>query len=330
MIGLLSVTGRAPPPGGDERTALVSGRSQRVSGEAQPWTLREQTSAKYVRNVRNDDPDALLSTTQVGAMCGVASMTVVRWIDNGVLPALRTPGGWRRVRREDAERHAARISGRRAAPALSPSDLAGLFTAGGRDAAMAWARAYAGTGRSVGELVLSHLAPAMRLVGEGWECGDTSVGEEHRATALVYDLLALLGEVMPARGAATAAVRRLLLVCPPGEEHALPARMARERFIDAGWTVDLLGANVPAAETARQLEMTSPDMLGLSVTTSATGARAVLREVAGSSWRGPILAGGALAARVVRGWPDILVDDGADDFIDRVTERISVTPESTE
>jgi methylmalonyl-CoA mutase cobalamin-binding subunit len=156
------------------------------------------------------------------------------------------------------------------------------------------------------------------------------VGEEHRATALAYDLLALLGEVLPARGAATAEVRRLLLVCPPGEEHALPARMARERFIDAGWTVDLLGANVPAAETARQLEMTRPDVIGVSVTTSAAGARAVLREVAGSSWRGPILAGGALAAQVVRGWPDILVDDGSDDFIERVTQRISVARESSE
>jgi excisionase family DNA binding protein len=280
--------------------------------------------------VINDEPDTLLSTTQVGAMCGVASMTVIRWIDNGVLPAIRTPGGWRRVRRADAERHAARIAGRRPAPALSPSDLAALFTIGGRDAALAWARAQAGTGRTVGDLVLSHLAPAMRLIGDGWECGDTSVGEEHRATALAYDLLALLREVLPARNPAAASVGRLLLVCAPGEEHALPARMASERFVDAGWAVDLLGANVPAAETARQLEVTQPDVLGLSITTSSAGARAVLREIAGSSWRGPILAGGALAARVVRGWPGILVDDGSDAYIERVTSQISVTREQAE
>lgn len=262
-------------------------------------------------------------------MCGVAAMTVVRWIDSGALPAVRTPGGWRRVRRADAERHAAKVAGRYDAPSLSPSGLAALLTGGRREALVAWARAHAGTGRTVTDLVRSHLAPAMRVIGEEWECGDASVGDEHRATGLVYDLLALLRDLLPGGTPRGADSPRLLMACAPGEEHALPARMAAEQFVDAGWRVDYLGANVPAAETARQLEATRPDALGISVTTSASGARGVLREVVSAGWTGTILLGGALAERVARGRSDVLVHDGSDEFIARVTAQIGVARGAT-
>jgi excisionase family DNA binding protein len=273
--------------------------------------------------VRNA-PDALLSTTEVAAMCGVASMTVVRWIDAGTLPALRTPGGWRRVRRADAERHAALVAGRAAAPELTPEGLAELLTRGERDALVEWTRAHAGSGKSVADVVRSHVVPAMRHIGDAWECGDTSVGEEHRATALAYDLLALLRHVLPAADPAPNAPR-LLMACAPGEEHALPARLISEQFLDAGWRVDFLGANVPAGETVRQLRATRPSALGLSVTTESAGARDVLRQVARSQWSGLVLAGGALAPRVAPRRDDIVRYDGSADFIERVTARVAPT-----
>jgi MerR family transcriptional regulator, light-induced transcriptional regulator len=273
--------------------------------------------------VRNK-PDPLLSTTEVAAMCGVASMTVVRWIDAGTLPAVRTPGGWRRVRRADAERHAALMAGRVGAPELTPEGLAELLTRGERDALVEWTRAHAGSGKSVADVVRSHVVPAMRRIGDAWECGDTSVGEEHRATALAYDLLALLRHVLPAPDPAPNAPR-LLMACAPGEEHALPARLMSERFIDAGWRVDFLGANVPASETVRQLRATRPSALGLSVTTEAAGARDVLRQVARSEWSGLVLAGGALAPRVAPRRDDIVRYDGSADFIERVTTRVAST-----
>jgi excisionase family DNA binding protein len=294
--------------------------------------LRGQDIHGYVRNVRNRDGEPLLSTTEVAELCGVAAMTVVRWIDNGALPAVRTPGGWRRVRRSDAERHAARVAGRLEAPTITPSELAALLTAGKREALVAWARAHGGTDTTVGGLIRSHLAPAMREIGEQWECGDTAVAEEHRATGLAYDVIALLRDMLPAPAASDgdSGAKRLMMVCPDGEQHALPARMAAERFVDAGWRVDLLGADVPAEEVARQLAETQPNALGVSVTTSARGARTVLRAVAAAGWQGAILAGGALAAQVVRGRPDILLDDGSPDFIERVAAQIASTREQTQ
>ena len=43
----------------------------------------------------------LLTTGQAALYCGVSRMTVVRWIDQGLLKSLVTPGGQHRVRLED-------------------------------------------------------------------------------------------------------------------------------------------------------------------------------------------------------------------------------------
>lgn len=43
----------------------------------------------------------LLTTGQVAAYCGIDRVTVLRWINKGVLKSLVTPGGQHRVRLED-------------------------------------------------------------------------------------------------------------------------------------------------------------------------------------------------------------------------------------
>ena len=43
----------------------------------------------------------LLTTGQVAVYCGVSRMTVLRWIDQGLLKSLVTPGGQHRVRLDD-------------------------------------------------------------------------------------------------------------------------------------------------------------------------------------------------------------------------------------
>ncbi len=44
------------------------------------------------------------STHDVAKVCCVTPTTVIRWIDDGLIPAFRTVGGHRRVRRDDLER----------------------------------------------------------------------------------------------------------------------------------------------------------------------------------------------------------------------------------
>lgn len=49
----------------------------------------------------NSEIPLILGTTDISKACGVTIQTVQSWIDRGVLQAFRTPGGHRRVKRED-------------------------------------------------------------------------------------------------------------------------------------------------------------------------------------------------------------------------------------
>src|SRR5918997_1852569 len=43
----------------------------------------------------------ILTTFQAARLCGVSHKSIERWIDAGLLPGFRTPGGHRRVHRAD-------------------------------------------------------------------------------------------------------------------------------------------------------------------------------------------------------------------------------------
>ncbi|MDD5760315.1 MAG: response regulator [Desulfobulbaceae bacterium] len=49
------------------------------------------------------DPE-YITTSEAGNICGVTRITITRWIDDGLLNAFITPGGHRKIRREDLDR----------------------------------------------------------------------------------------------------------------------------------------------------------------------------------------------------------------------------------
>ncbi len=107
------------------------------------------------------------------------------------------------------------------------------------------------------------IAPAMRWIGELWQHGAVTVGDEHLATAISQDVLARL---FPRGLTAPAGSReRIVLAAVQGEHHTLGLRMAADVLEGAGFDVLYLGADVPLSALLDTCRTHTPSALGLTV-----------------------------------------------------------------
>lgn len=226
-----------------------------------------------------------VSTRQASDLLGVHESSVKRWCSSGDLPCDYTPGGHRRILLRDLapfsqERdlpyalgafgdHAESVWN--AAQALQKSEDYTAFV----DLVYGWLRE--GRGTLVGALVtfLRHqgtplpalldelLAPVMYRIGNDYHAGVLSIGDEHRMTHLIRDLLVRLHfEVEPRSANRPVAV----VGCARGEVHELGALMSRVLLESAGWRVVYLGLNVPTEEFARQQQQYEAGLVCIAMT----------------------------------------------------------------
>lgn len=104
---------------------------------------------------------------------------------------------------------------------------------------------------------------ALYRVGELWESNRISVAVEHLATAITERMLTLAYPAMLAEQ--TANGRKAMVSCTVNEYHQVGARMVADIMESQGWDVAFLGANTPVEAMLRQIEASSPEILGLSV-----------------------------------------------------------------
>lgn len=71
----------------------------------------------------DDGDDPILTTREAARLLGIAVSTAQQWIENGVLPAWKTPGGHRRVRLSDVSALLRRRAGRVAPADADPDDF---------------------------------------------------------------------------------------------------------------------------------------------------------------------------------------------------------------
>ena len=108
------------------------------------------------------------------------------------------------------------------------------------------------------------IAPALWLIGELWQRGEISIGDEHIATEISIRVLALQRE---AQRVAQARVRhRVMLAAPAGDLHVVALRMVGNLLRDAGYDVVMLGADVPAEALGASARRHRPDVICLSAT----------------------------------------------------------------
>ena len=106
-------------------------------------------------------------------------------------------------------------------------------------------------GMPLGDLYERVVAPALGEIGRMWSIQEASIADEHFCTAATRTIVAQL------RAAASAAApdgRRALCLAVGGDMHDVGIRMAADLMELDGWTVEFLGANVPAAEAVISVE----------------------------------------------------------------------------
>ena len=112
--------------------------------------------------------------------------------------------------------------------------------------------------------------PLLDEVGRRWESGMLSIADEHLVSGLLRNLLGAAVQMQARRRGP-----RLLLATPPGERHELGLVMAALVALDAGCSVYLLGAEVPAADIVSASRRGGIDVVALAASYRGNRAAAV-------------------------------------------------------
>ena len=150
--------------------------------------------------------------------------------------------------------------------------------------------------RSLLEIYLEVIGPALVSVGDSWCSGEIGVGEEHLATQIVIqqmDRLRFLFVTPEPRSP-----YRVLVACVEGEHHFVGARMVADLCLLKGWAVDFLGPDTPPSAIVEMTKRRHAHLVALSVTTEhgMTHVQRLLDELAALSPAPKVVLGGQLFA----------------------------------
>jgi MerR family transcriptional regulator, light-induced transcriptional regulator len=118
------------------------------------------------------------------------------------------------------------------------------------------------------------LQKALVEIGNGWYEGSVTVQQEHFASALAMRRLDSLLAATPA----PTRTGRIIVGCPPGDNHTFSPLLITYLLRRRGWDVVYLGADVPTNRLLATIEQTKPDLVVFSAQLLETAAS--LLEVA--------------------------------------------------
>jgi MerR family transcriptional regulator, light-induced transcriptional regulator len=111
------------------------------------------------------------------------------------------------------------------------------------------------------DVVLAYL----RELGRRWECGETTVAQEHFASAFLHGWMLTM-----ARGWSRTGAYRAVLACVPGERHTLGLIAFGLALRDLGWRITYLGEDAPINVLKSAAARVTADAIVLSAALPAT------------------------------------------------------------
>lgn len=172
------------------------------------------------------------------------------------------------------------------------------------------------------------LLPLQEQIGDLWHSGRISIAVEHYVTAQIHQkLYAAMNQLPVAEFGA-----KVVVACPPGEEHDIAALAVAYRCRVRGCRVYYLGSNVPTSSLSRLCREVTPDLAILSFTLvlqedSATELiRALAEELTPIT---TVMAGGhgarAMRTRFAQSHIDVLESfSELDEILERFTRRFTI------
>jgi methanogenic corrinoid protein MtbC1 len=106
------------------------------------------------------------------------------------------------------------------------------------------------------------ITPSAQRVGDLWHEAEISVADEHFVTQLNQKLIAIAGTL---RAVPQSNSERVVLACPPDEQHDTGLRMVAQLLIAHGYETSMLGAATPISALVDYVRKSQPVAVGLSV-----------------------------------------------------------------
>ena len=219
-----------------------------------------------------------ISTTEAARAIGVSESSVKRWCDHGILTAVRTVGGHRRMpvrdvirflREEDRTIDRAELLG---LPPQTGRRQYSLETAYGK-MLQALRDGDENRTRRIGiDLFLGGfdisiicdqvLVPVLAEIGDLWHTGDLEIFEEHRSCELCKRLLHEFRFLLPEPQASDPCAVGSSV---DGDPYTLPGQMAELVFLESRWRPISLGHALPLAGLIPAVERLEPSVFWMTL-----------------------------------------------------------------
>lgn len=222
--------------------------------------------------------DRSLTPKQVAQAIGVSEASLKRWCDKGLVRAVRTEGGHRRMAVEDVLEFL-RSTGRRplhadllqlpvvrSATSLtleeSIRNLTEGLLAGDEDLALRVVFDLYLAKTSVCDIGDRVIVEAMRSIGERWSNHDVEPYQERRACEICGHILSQLRALIPILSeTAPLAIGGTL----SGDAYRMPTLLIELVLREAGWRAESFGTGLPAETLCAAMETLRPKLFWLSV-----------------------------------------------------------------